>query len=360
MVLGSRHERSTRPRRYGSAPAYRGARHRAGRGLSARSSTALRPKWRSPAGCATTPRGVTIEVQGDAPVIELLARARARRSADARRASTASMSSRARRGCRRRRLRHPRQRRRPRGHRDRARQRRLRRLPRANCSIRPTAGIATRSSTARTAARATRSPARLPYDRATHQHGGVRAVPGVPRRIPRAARSPLPRGAQRLPGLRPAARAARCARDGRCAASIRSPRRCARSRAARSSRSRVWAASTSPATRAMRTRVARLRERKSREEKPFAVMVANAASLAPLGRSRAPASARCSSRRERPIVLLRKRAGGRRCVARRCAGARLAGRDAAVHAAALPAVPRGGGAARGHARGSTRRRASCW
>jgi hydrogenase maturation protein HypF len=54
--------------------------------------------------------------------------------------------------------------------------------------------------------------------------------------------------------------------------------------------------------------VARLRERKHREEKPFAVMLANAASVAQLPRSMTP-SVRCWNRRERPIVLLRKRLG---------------------------------------------------
>ena len=39
------------------------------------------------------------------------------------------------------------------------------------------------------------------------QHGGVRAMPGVPRRVRVAARPPLPRRAERLPGLRPAPRA---------------------------------------------------------------------------------------------------------------------------------------------------------
>ncbi|MFO1324410.1 MAG: carbamoyltransferase HypF [Burkholderiales bacterium] len=55
-----------------------------------------------------------------------------------------------------------------------------------------------------------------------------------------------------------------------------------------------------------RDAVARLRERKARDEKPFAVMVANVGSLAPFARV-APvedALLRCA---ERPIVLLRKR-----------------------------------------------------
>ncbi len=54
--------------------------------------------------------------------------------------------------------------------------------------------------------------------------------------------------------------------------------------------------------------VARLRQRKNREEKPFAVMTANAASLAPYAEVGAAERALLESR-ERPVVLLRKRAG---------------------------------------------------
>ena len=54
--------------------------------------------------------------------------------------------------------------------------------------------------------------------------------------------------------------------------------------------------------------VALLRARKAREEKPFAVMVANAASAAPFARAGASETALLESM-ERPIVLLRKAAG---------------------------------------------------
>jgi hydrogenase maturation protein HypF len=54
--------------------------------------------------------------------------------------------------------------------------------------------------------------------------------------------------------------------------------------------------------------VARLRARKQREEKPLAVMVANAASLTPFAEVEPEERALLDSR-ERPIVLLRKRAG---------------------------------------------------
>ena len=54
--------------------------------------------------------------------------------------------------------------------------------------------------------------------------------------------------------------------------------------------------------------VARLRQRKNREEKPFAVMFANAASVAPYADMNEAERALLESR-ERPVVLLRKRAG---------------------------------------------------
>ena len=173
----------------------------------ARSSTGSRRKWRSRAGCATMPRGVTIEVQGHAPVIELLAR-RVRDEAPSCRASTASMSAHVPRG-RRRRLCHPRQRRRPRVHRDRPRQRRLRRLPRrAVRSGRPPVSI--RLHQLHQLRAALHDHPRPPVRPRAHQHGGLRAVPRLPCRIPRPGPPALPCGTQRLPRLRPAARPARC------------------------------------------------------------------------------------------------------------------------------------------------------
>ncbi len=54
--------------------------------------------------------------------------------------------------------------------------------------------------------------------------------------------------------------------------------------------------------------VARLRSRKNREEKPFAVMLANAASIAPYAEMNDAERALLESR-ERPVVLLKKREG---------------------------------------------------
>ena len=91
--------------------------------------------------------------------------------------------------------------------------------------------------------------------------------------------------------------------------------------------------------------VARLRERKAREEKPFAVMVANAHPRSGSRRCRAGERALLESPRaaDRAAAQARRR---RRAAARHRAGPRLARRHAAVHAAAVPAVPRERGAAR--------------
>jgi hydrogenase maturation protein HypF len=67
--------------------------------------------------------------------------------------------------------------------------------------------------------------------------------------------------------------------------------------------------------------VARLRERKNREEKPFAVMFANAASVPQYAEVNEAERALLESR-ERPVVLLQKREG---CDASRAAGHRRAG-----------------------------------
>ena len=105
--------------------------------------------------------------------------------------------------------------------------------------------------------------------------GAVRDVPGVPARVRRRRRSPLPRAAERLSGLRPAADArARFDRRARSASTIPI------AAAAEALRGGLIVAVKGiggfhlacDATCA--TRVARLRERKHRDEKPFAVMVA--------------------------------------------------------------------------------------
>ncbi len=85
--------------------------------------------------------------------------------------------------------------------------------------------------------------------------------------------------------------------------------------------------------------VAELRRRKHRDEKPFAVMVADVAAAARLCDA-TPEDALWLASRERPITLMERGAGGDLRYGRR-AGAFAGGRDAAVHAAAPPAARRG-------------------
>ncbi len=86
--------------------------------------------------------------------------------------------------------------------------------------------------------------------------------------------------------------------------------------------------------------VASLRAAKGREEKPFAVMFANVASISPFAQIDDDARALLESR-ERPIVLLDKLAGCDEVLAGR--GARRLGArgDASLRAAALPPLPCG-------------------
>ena len=78
----------------------------------------------------------------------------------------------------------------------------LRGLPGASCSTRPTAATATRSSTAPTAGRASRSCAACPTTGRSTTMAGLRDVRRLPGRVRRPGRPPLPRPAQRVPGLR--------------------------------------------------------------------------------------------------------------------------------------------------------------
>ena len=128
----------------------------------------------------------------------------------------------------------------------------------------------------------------------------------------------------------------------------------ARLRAARSSPSRAWAASTSPAMRATPPRWRALRAAQAaRGEALRGDGRQRSPRVAPLAEVGAARARRCCESRERPIVLLRKRAGGDDALPGVAPGLRLAGRDAALHAAAVPAVPRGGGPAGRHRAGSS-------
>ena len=111
-----------------------------------------------------------------------------------------------------------------------------------------------------------------------HDDGWLPDVRGLPRRVrairPTAASTPRRRAAP------PAGRGSRC----------RSQRRWRCCATERCSRSRGSAATTSPASPATRHAVARLRSRKQRDEKPFAVMTAEPESIADLLRRGARAA----------------------------------------------------------------------
>jgi hydrogenase maturation protein HypF len=85
--------------------------------------------------------------------------------------------------------------------------------------------------------------------------------------------------------------------------------------------------------------VARLRASKQRPDRPLALMLANLASVAPLARLGGAAAATLESRA--PHRAARQAGRLRRPPARHRARARRSGHHAALHAAALPALPRG-------------------
>ena len=204
-------------------------------------------------------------------------------------------------------------------------------------STRPTAATATRSSTAPTAGRGSRSSRGVPYDRPATTMAGFEMCAALPRRVRGPARPPLPRPAQRLPGLRPAgpARRPRGRRGRPRATATRSTRA-----ASAAARGRILAVKGIGgyhlACRADdEAAVAELRARKHREDKPFALMAADldaARELVELTAAEEAAARRPSA----PIVIARRRAGRRGRSARR---ARVPGPrgDAALLAAPPPA-----------------------
>ena len=133
-----------------------------------------------------------------------------------------------------------------------------------SCSTRPIAATSIRSSTARTAGHASRSCAPRPTTAPTRRCPVSRCASACRGGVRRSRRPALPRGADRLLRVRPAA-------DDRNRTQLVELLRGRR----RSWRSRASAAFTSPATRPARARSRRLRERKQRDRRPFAVMCAD-------------------------------------------------------------------------------------
>ena len=150
----------------------------------------------------------------------------------------------------------------------------------------------------------------VPYDRPATTMSGFRDVPPLPGRVRGSDRPPLPCPAQCLSGLRSARcgssirRRAAVRRRGCCARGTRR-RRCTR---AGSSPSRESAAITSPRAADDEAVVAKLRSRKHREDRPFALMVGNLEAARELVELTAAEEALLEGR-ERPIVIARRRAG---------------------------------------------------
>ena len=160
---------------------------------------------------------------------------------------------------------------------------------------------------------------------------------GVPGRVRGPGRPPLPRPAQRLPGRAGRGAAARGAGGRR---RRRGGGRRGAARRAGSSRSRASAATTSPAAPTTSARWRALRARKHREDKPFALMVADLRRRAGAGRSHAAEEERAAGVARAPDRARRPPAPDAAVAAAVAPGRAELGRDAALHAAAPPAARR--------------------
>ena len=220
----------------------------------------------------------------------------------------------------------------------------VRGVPRRGRRSRRPPATATRSPTAPTAGPGTRSCWPCPYDRPATTMAGFAMCAGLPGGVRRPGRPALPRPAQRLPGVRPAASrgATRRARSARRATTPSTAAVAALLR--RRGRRRQGRRRLPPGRRRRRRAeaVAELRRRKARDDKPFAVMVADLDAARALCRPRRARRRGRSSSPRRPIVLAPRRAGcgGRRRRRARPARARA---DAALQPAPPPAARRASG-----------------
>ena len=209
-------------------------------------------------------------------------------------------------------------------------------------SIPPTAAIATRSSTAPIAARGSRSSAASPTTDRARRWPRFAMCARVPGRVRGPGRPPLPRPAERLPGVRPAARLTRRPGDeldpgGALDAVAGAARALARRRDRRGQGARRL-----PPRLPRRRRAGRRAAARAQASRGQAVRADGAGPRrrAGAGRAERARTRRCCARRARPIVLAPRRPDAPPLAPSLAPGDGRPRRDAALLAAAPPAAAR--------------------